>query len=415
MKFKYLPLLLTASLALPFTACDDDDFEDPAFVPVSSMTASGSETLKVGDSKQIVVNFEPLGATAKNIQWKSSNGAVASVNGSGLVSALKVGTATITGTTPEGKSVSCNVTVTKAQLVFCLNDKANKTDNSKSTILRYLDVEGPTDVETLLDLTTSELGVMGISKYFAGWSNSNSGDALKQYEKEYEDNGQKLKKKVFYETAKQDTLFAVWKERDAALELANSAWAALNLGAKAAQETGSLYAWGEKSTKDAFNWGNYAFGDALNLKKYCSDATIGAKYITYKEDGKTIDKDYSAGYTDGLTSLVEADDAAFVASYKWKTPTKADFENLFSEGFAEYVTNFQNYEGVNGWVIYKKSDKKAADNTSIFLPEGTYWTSELTSDDAKAVCVKITKDGIDATEVSADRCNGLLIRPILVK
>ncbi len=83
--------------------------------PVATVAVTlGSTSLAVGQSTQgQVVLRDANGATltGRQVAWTSSNPTIASVNGSGLVSGLAVGTATITATS-EGRSGAATVTVT---------------------------------------------------------------------------------------------------------------------------------------------------------------------------------------------------------------------------------------------------------------------------------------------------------------
>ncbi|HYS61015.1 MAG TPA: Ig-like domain-containing protein [Gemmatimonadales bacterium] len=82
--------------------------------PVAAVTVSpAAPTVQVGQTAQLTAtprdaSGNPL--TGRVITWQSSNGAVASVNGSGLVSGVATGTATITATS-EGQSGTAVVTV----------------------------------------------------------------------------------------------------------------------------------------------------------------------------------------------------------------------------------------------------------------------------------------------------------------
>src|SRR6266513_153881 len=82
--------------------------------PVAAVTVSpAAPTVQVGQTAQLTAtprdaSGNPL--TGRVITWQSSNGAVAMVNGSGLVSGVATGTATITATS-EGQSGTALVTV----------------------------------------------------------------------------------------------------------------------------------------------------------------------------------------------------------------------------------------------------------------------------------------------------------------
>jgi uncharacterized protein YjdB len=71
-----------------------------------------SQTIAVGEEFTLTATLNPVDATINTVSWTSSNSAVASVSGSGVVIGKKVGTATITvKTTDGGYTASCLVTV----------------------------------------------------------------------------------------------------------------------------------------------------------------------------------------------------------------------------------------------------------------------------------------------------------------
>lgn len=71
-------------------------------------------TLFEGDTEELMATVMPENATDKGIEWKSDNESVATVSQTGLVTALKDGSATITVKTNDGGfRASCEVTVKK--------------------------------------------------------------------------------------------------------------------------------------------------------------------------------------------------------------------------------------------------------------------------------------------------------------
>ena len=100
----------SGSTALSTVTCKTPD------VPVSSVAVSGSGvsngklSLEKGKSAQLSATVNPSDATNKTVTWSSSDASVASVTGTGYVSAVKAGTATVTASA-GGKSASVKVTV----------------------------------------------------------------------------------------------------------------------------------------------------------------------------------------------------------------------------------------------------------------------------------------------------------------
>ena len=74
-------------------------------------------SLLVGGNETLVATILPENATNKKVTWKSSNAAVATVDATGKVTAVKAGEATITVTTEDGgKTATCKVTVSNKEV-----------------------------------------------------------------------------------------------------------------------------------------------------------------------------------------------------------------------------------------------------------------------------------------------------------
>ena len=86
-----------------------------ATVPVTGVTLNKTSTsLYVGDTETLTPTITPDNATNKNLTWSSDDTSVATVDASGLVTAVSAGTATITVTTEDGaKTANCTVTVSR--------------------------------------------------------------------------------------------------------------------------------------------------------------------------------------------------------------------------------------------------------------------------------------------------------------
>jgi len=84
-----------------------------ATVPVTGINLNkNSLSLHVNGTETLIATVLPANATNRNVNWSSSNPAVATVNASGLVTAVSTGTAVITARTADGNfSATANVTV----------------------------------------------------------------------------------------------------------------------------------------------------------------------------------------------------------------------------------------------------------------------------------------------------------------
>ncbi len=86
-------------------------------VPATGVSVSPSATsLEVGQTQQLTVTVAPPNATNQDVTWASSDPSVASVDASGVVTAVAVGTATITVTTDDGgHTAESTITVVAAE------------------------------------------------------------------------------------------------------------------------------------------------------------------------------------------------------------------------------------------------------------------------------------------------------------
>lgn len=85
-----------------------------ATIPVTDISLSSTScTLQEGATTTLTPTITPANATNQDVTWTSSNTSVATVSSSGLVTAVAVGTATITCTAADGsgKYATCEVTV----------------------------------------------------------------------------------------------------------------------------------------------------------------------------------------------------------------------------------------------------------------------------------------------------------------
>ena len=84
--------------------CEIEVELETAVVPVTGVkiTPEDDQELEIGDTVQLTAVVQPEDATDKSVTWSSDNEAVATVDETGLVTAVSVGTVTITVTTNDG-------------------------------------------------------------------------------------------------------------------------------------------------------------------------------------------------------------------------------------------------------------------------------------------------------------------------
>ena len=82
-------------------------------IPVDSIELEKEITIEKEDTYSLKVNIFPSDAKNKKITWTSSNEEIATIDDNGVITAIKEGTTTITATSINNKTATCNVTVTK--------------------------------------------------------------------------------------------------------------------------------------------------------------------------------------------------------------------------------------------------------------------------------------------------------------
>jgi uncharacterized protein YjdB len=98
-----------------FTGCGTTKtiIDDPDAVVTGVSLDALTASIVVGSTQALEATIAPANATNKSVTWASNDTAVATVNGTGVVTGVSAGTAVVTVTTTNGsKTATCNVTVT---------------------------------------------------------------------------------------------------------------------------------------------------------------------------------------------------------------------------------------------------------------------------------------------------------------
>ena len=150
-------------------SADNASISDTCTVNVTTSTSGVTVTpetaaLNVGETKQLSAVVAPATASNKNVTWSTSSGNVATVNSSGLVTAVGNGTATITASTVSGGySDTCAVTVSTPVTGVSLSS-ASLTINKGGTHQLTTTVSPETASNKTVSWSTSNPAVASVSQ-----------------------------------------------------------------------------------------------------------------------------------------------------------------------------------------------------------------------------------------------------------
>ncbi len=126
-------------------------------IDVTGVTLSPAEAfLTVGGTTTLTPTFTPSNATNKNVTWSSSNTSVATVSNSGVVTAVGLGSATITATATNGTAdpsddVTATCTVTVATPINAVSEDG--------TIGAFTDANGQTRLGIVVTLNGNKYAI----------------------------------------------------------------------------------------------------------------------------------------------------------------------------------------------------------------------------------------------------------------
>lgn len=114
--FNSFVLSIATILVCTFTllSCGKDDSEDVIPTITSIAIREGSSlSLQIGTSQQLHVDYSPSSLPQPTVTWKSSDNSIVNIEAAnGMITANKVGTATITASYENKLTATCTITVT---------------------------------------------------------------------------------------------------------------------------------------------------------------------------------------------------------------------------------------------------------------------------------------------------------------
>ncbi len=169
MKKLLAALLVVLSLMFALTACfetgeNGDEGKDPPVIEDDRTVELNETEISLNKGKTFTL-VATLSVGKADFVWTSSAPEIASVNENGVVTALTVGKATITATA-EGKSASCEVTVTRPADVPVFEDDSQEftvSVNKTATINTGVLYEGQA-VDAILSFSSDDENVATVSE-----------------------------------------------------------------------------------------------------------------------------------------------------------------------------------------------------------------------------------------------------------
>lgn len=148
-----LPVKLIAGIAVALVAIIAVIFFARGTQAKSVTLNKDNVTVKVGETVTLTYTIDPDNTKNKTVTWSSSNESIAKVN-NGIISGVNEGDCTITVTTKNGKTDTCNVVITPAGPDFqaMYNDYCTSTFASVASDGSYLSIDtNPTDKDDYFD------------------------------------------------------------------------------------------------------------------------------------------------------------------------------------------------------------------------------------------------------------------------
>lgn len=180
--------------------------QESSTTPVSSISITGTSTVKVGSSVTLTAKTSPTGATDRGVSWSiysgssyvSISGSSNSTGGTCKVTGLKAGTAMIRATATDGSGVSedYSVTVEAVEYTFYLYYNANGGSGAPST-QSYTSTENTDHTFTISTTKPTRDGYL-----FLGWSTSSSATSVS-----FQPGGS-----ITVEPDDYERLYAVWQQ-----------------------------------------------------------------------------------------------------------------------------------------------------------------------------------------------------------
>ena len=139
----------------------DEDTTEPVIEPDGIMFAEGEIFLKPGKSHESTLVVSPEGAELPPLSFNSDNEGVATVDDSGVITAVDVGVAVITASSESGLTCQCTVRVTTSDISLSTNTSTGEKLATGFT-LGMTGAEAVTEIALIFGVSESEVTLVGM-------------------------------------------------------------------------------------------------------------------------------------------------------------------------------------------------------------------------------------------------------------
>ena len=129
-----------------------------------SITAEGPTTLKATETVQLKATVLPATASDKSVRWQSANPDIATVDNTGLVTAVSVGSVQITATNSGGQTASVTITVIPTPVESIKLNKTSATLKTTETLALIATVNPETATDKSLEWTSDNEAVATVNQ-----------------------------------------------------------------------------------------------------------------------------------------------------------------------------------------------------------------------------------------------------------
>jgi len=335
-------------------------------VPSSVSLNKTSTTITVGGTETLTATISPAVVADNTITWTSSDETVATVTSAGVVTGVKAGTATITATTHNDKTATCEVTVAPAvTYTVTYNAQGGSVTPSSETV------------------STATLPTPTKSGYtFDGW---------------YTSGGSKIT--GTYNPTADITLYAQWQSTDCD---AGGTTTLADINFKNATWSGKTFSQGNTTNTDEIN---DIYFYANNASKQFSLTDNTTKGLTFPDNNISSGNYYFCIPITGINSK-----QITITLKHGYDKAKAQFKYVYVDGRTEYVAGNTNGSGGTAQSDTNNSDteitftlsslKNTAGHLMIGRSSSSYtniYGVTVTTPGAAGTCYYVTYNGNGAT------------------